>query len=132
MIVTPSPLHDAAPGDRAFQYVVPVVVLGLGLVVGAYSSLVMWRGYEPGHHIVSVWYLTWQFLCALWVRHDAVQKRASPSLNFGFALYLYLPVLALFYLWGTRRGKGLLIYAGFGSLLFVPHGMVEVMYLVAG
>ncbi len=105
----------------------PATVYLIGLVVGSIlvaivQTLSHWRGVELVSPFVSAWPILFLILLVLWIVEDS---RAYPDINkpfeFDFLVFIWAIPYLPYYLWHTRRLKGLLFLAGFVALYFLGY-----------
>jgi hypothetical protein len=109
-----------------------VYLLGLivgSVLVGAYEAIAFAQDFELSSVAALLWPITFLVLLILWVVEDSkAQPVVHRPFDFGFLLFLFwLPYLP-FYLWRTRRGKGLLMLLGFAALYFLGYMAQWVIY----
>jgi len=94
---------------------VAVAVLGAG-----YEALFHWHATEPRDYTLYLWHFVFVILLALWIDADSRDRPAIyRPFEFGYLLlFLWLPYLP-YYLWRTRRARGLALLAGFLALFFL-------------
>ncbi len=101
--------------SRAQVYLVGLVVGSV--LVASYEAIVYAYYLVPSAAATYVWPIAFIVLLILWVLEDS---RGRPEVyrpfRFGFLMFLFwLPYLP-YYLWCTRRGRGLLMLLGFIAL----------------
>ncbi len=67
-----------------------------------------------------IWALLFCFMTIWWVWGDAEEKSIARHLDFGFHLYIFLPLALPAYLIKTRGMSGLFWVAGFFALWLAP------------
>ena len=78
--------------------------------------------------------LAWTFifvvLVGMWVQRDSAGKKFDKPFDFGFFLYLFLPILLPYYLVRTRGVEGLVTFLGFAAIYYLPFfaGLVAYVY----
>jgi hypothetical protein len=98
-----------------------------GLVVGsvlvaAVETLAYWREVEPASPLVSAWPLVFFVLLVLWVVEDSkTHPNIDKPFEFGFLVFIWVIPYLPYYLWRTRRLKGLLLLAGFVVLYLLGY-----------
>ena len=92
------------------------------MLVAAVETLSYWRDVEPASPLVSAWPLIFFVLLVLWVVEDS---KAHPSIakpfEFGFLVFIWAIPYLPYYLWRTRRLRGLLLLAGFVALYLLGY-----------
>lgn len=115
---------------RASTYLAALVAGSV--LVGAYDALTYWSDVEGTSPVAAAWPVLFFVLLALWVVEDS---KAYPAIQkpfeFGFLVFmLVLPYLP-YYLWRTRRARGLLLLAGFVGLYFLGYLAQLLIYAAA-
>lgn len=67
-----------------------------------------------------LWGIVFVMLSAMWVQRDAEEKHLEEPFDFGFLVYLLLPVALPYHLIKTRGAKGMLATLGFLGLYLLP------------
>ena len=113
---------------RATPYLVGLVI---GSVLAAVAdALSYWYGVESSA-VLAVWPAIFLILLILWVVEDS---KGYPSIykpfDFGFLAFVFAVPYLPYYLWRTRRFKGLLFLAGLAVLYLLGHLTKLVIYLL--
>jgi hypothetical protein len=103
--------------SRAITYLVALVAGSV--LVGAYDALTFWRNVESTSQVAAAWPLLFILLLALWISEDSksypvIQK----PFEFSFLVFLFAVPYLPYYLWRTRRAKGVVMLAAFVALYF--------------
>ena len=108
-----------------------------GLVAGSslvaiYESIVYAKGLEYNSALAAIWPTVFLVLLILWVVEDSKsQPETYRPFDFGLLTFLFwLPYLP-YYLWHTRRSKGLLLLVGFIGLYFLGNLAQWAIYAVS-
>jgi len=110
-----------------------VLLFGLvagSVIAGLYEAAFFWRDVEPDRHLGALWQVAFVVLLVLWLERDS-RERADIQRPFDFrflAFVYWIPYLP-YYLWRTRRGKGLLISFGLLVLYFFSQLLMLGIYL---
>src|SRR5689334_3141582 len=114
----------------------PTKIYLAGLVAGsvlvaAYEAVVYASGLEYSSALATLWPTVFVVLLILWVVEDSKAQPATyRPFDFGFLTFLFwLPYLP-YYLWHTRRSKGLLMLLGFVTLFFLGSLVQWVIHVV--
>ena len=72
------------------------------------------------------------YLMALWIKEDSKDHpEITRPFDYGFFVYLFWPIYFPYYLWRTRRGRGLKLFGGFLLLLILGWLTQLLLYFVA-
>jgi hypothetical protein len=98
-----------------------LAAIGACAMVATYDGWLTFRHLAPNEHFFRVFRFVVAALFATWVVTDAQERhRDRPTFDHGgFALFLFA-VYAPYYLFSTRRARGLLIFGGMVLLLELP------------
>lgn len=78
-------------------------------------------GHEVSDGTEWVWSVAFSLLLALWVRSDRRARNYSAPFEHEAFMFFAWPVVLPYYLYRTRRGKGLMWATGVGALFLVPY-----------
>jgi hypothetical protein len=95
--------------------------IGACAVVSTYDGWLTFRHLAPNEHFFRIYRFVIAALFATWLVTDAQElRRDRPTFDHGgFALFLFA-VYAPYYLFSTRRARGLLIFGGMILLFALP------------
>lgn len=95
--------------------------IGACVIVALYDGWLTFRYLGPNEHLFSVYRFVVVALFSTWLVADAQERRRDrPTFDQGgFALFLFV-LYAPYYLFSTRRGRGLLIFGGMALLSALP------------
>lgn len=112
----------------ATPYLLAMVVGSL--LVATVEVLAYWRGVELSSPIVDAWPLIFLVLLVLWVVEDSkAQPGIEKPFEFGFLVFIWAIPYLPYYLWRTRRLKGIWMLAGLVLLYFLGFlGQLAVYY----
>jgi len=84
------------------------------VIAAAYDGLAYWEHVEPTGAFAAAWPLVFLILSVLWVVEDS---KSHPDVykpfEFGFLVLMWAIPYLPYYLWHTRRFRGLLMLLGF-------------------
>ena len=99
--------------------------IGSSVVFAVYSGWLSSLHMAAGADLYTAHHLVLTILFATWLAADAQEgNRVRPTFDHGGLALFFFGLYAPIYLISTRRGRGLLIFAGM-VLLFVLPGLVE-------
>ncbi len=102
------------------------------VLVAVYETLAYWRDVEPASQVAAAWPALFLLLVVLWVVEDS---RSFPEIQkpfeYGFLVFIFAIPYFPYYLWRTRRWRGLLLLAGFVTLYFLSHLAQLTIYALA-
>lgn len=110
------------------NFLSPAVYL-VGLVIGSAlvalaQGIAAWQGVELTSLAVTVWPFLFCVLLVLWVLEDS---RRHPEIykpfEFDYLVLLWVIPYLPYYLWRTRRGRGVLMLLGFVALFCLGSGV---------
>ena len=91
-----------------------IALIAGSVLVGVVETLSYWRDVEPTSPVVSAWPLVFLVLLVLWVVEDS---KSHPNIDkpfeYGFLVFIWAIPYLPYYLWRTRRLRGLLVLFGF-------------------
>ncbi len=91
-------------------------------MVGAVETLAYWRDSEPTSPVVSVCPIAFLVLLVLWVIEDSkARPNISKPFEYGFLVFIWVLPYLPYYLWCTRRFKGLLLLIVFVALYLLGY-----------
>ena len=67
-----------------------------------------------------LWSLIYSLLIAIWAQDDAKAKKLYKPFEYSFLVLLLWPLILPYHLTKTRGQEGLLMYAGFLAIYFLP------------
>ena len=110
--------------DMAFDGIKRLSVLGAvgaSVVFTTYDGWLTSRHLAPDEHLFSAYRFVLAALLATWLVTDAQERhRDRPTFDQGgFALFLFV-LYAPYYLFSTRRARGVLIFGGMVFLFVLP------------
>jgi hypothetical protein len=102
------------------------------VIVGAYDALAYWHDAESTSAASRLWPFAFSVLLAMWLQEDS---RGHPEIfrpfEFSYLLFfLWLPYLP-YYLWRTRKVKGLLLLAGILVLACLSQLLIWGLYVAS-
>jgi hypothetical protein len=120
----PLPLADM---DVSIQRVSIFAALGISALVALYDGWLISHGSLLGGGVATLHKFVVLSLLATWVVADTqALKRDFPSLDHGWFV-MFVPFYLTYYLFSTRRWRGLLILVGMMSLFALP-AVVEAFF----
>lgn len=120
----PLPLADM---DVSIQRVSIFAALGISALVALYDGWLISHGSLLGGGVATLHKFVVLSLLATWVVADTqALKRNFPSLDHGW-FAMFVPFYLTYYLFSTRRWRGLLILVGMMSLFALP-AVVEAFF----
>lgn len=115
----------------------PPAVYLLALVVGALlvssvEVLAYWRDVELSSPIVDAWPVIFLGLLVLWVVEDSkAQPGIEKPFEFGFLVFIWAVPYLPYYLWRTRRWRGIWLLTGLVVLYFLGYLGQWALYLLS-
>jgi hypothetical protein len=95
--------------------------VGISVVLATYDGWLSSRGMAPGEALLRLYNFTVAILLATWLIEDArVSARSGPSFDYGWFVMWVFPIYLPYYLYSTRRWRGLLILVGMLLLFLLP------------
>jgi hypothetical protein len=92
----------------------------LSLQVALLQAITYSLGYELGGYALALWGTLFPLLLAWWVAEDSRGRRGIyRPFEFGWLVYLILPIYLPYYLYRTRGAAGALVLLGFIVLFFL-------------
>ena len=115
---------------RASGYFAALIVGSV--IVAAYQAFVYAHGAVPTSRFAFAWPYIFLILLVLWVAEDSKSRPVIyKPFEYGFlVLLLWLPYLP-YYLWRTRRYRGLALLAAFIALYFLGFFAMWVVYIAS-
>jgi len=96
-----------------------MLVIG-SVLVAAYAVVASAQGIHPSRALALGWPVAFLFLIVLWLVEDS---KSFPAIykpfEFGFLAYVVAPLYLPYYLWQTRRFRGILLLLGFAILYYL-------------
>ena len=93
----------------------------VSLMVGIYAGWMVAHNLEPTGPLLSLYRFVIAALLATWLIADTRQSgRTQPTFDYGWSILFAFIVYVPYYLFSTRRWRGLLILALMVLILFVP------------
>lgn len=88
------------------------------------------EGESLSEEVWAFWGFLNLVLVGTWVLYDRKSGSFDRPFDFGLFLYLFLPVLLLYYLVRSRGYEGVVTYMGFTSIYFLPEffGLISYAY----
>jgi len=100
------------------------------VLVGIRDAAFYVRDVDPARPLGSLWQVLFVVLLVLWLESDS---RGRPDIHrpfdFRFLVFIYWIPYLPYYLWRTRRGLGVLLFAGFLGLFFLGPLLMWGIYL---
>ena len=95
--------------------------VGTSVVFATYDVWLAFRHLAPNEHLFRVYEFVLSALFSTWIVTDAQERhRDRPTFDQGgFALFLFV-LYAPYYLFTTRRARGVLIFGGIAFLFVLP------------
>ena len=101
----------------------------LSVLATVYEGILFWHDLEGNPRLLSVWGALFVLVLVLWVDLDS---KAHPEIyrpyEYGYLVLLWWIPYVPYYLWRTRRFKGLLLLAGFVGLYLMSYMVQLVIY----
>ena len=95
------------------------------LLIAIYDAVTYFYDLEQSAAVAAIWPTVFVVLLVLWVVEDSkTQPTTYRPFEFGFLAFLFWVPYLPYYLWHTRRAKGLLILVGF-IMLFSLGGLSQ-------
>lgn len=92
------------------------------LLVSIVEVLAYWRDMEPSSPIVAAWPVIFVALLVLWVVEDSKEQPGIyKPFEFGFLVFIWAIPYLPYYLWRTRRLRGVLLLIGLVLLYFLGY-----------
>ena len=114
----------------ATPYLLAVVVGSL--LVATVEVLTYWRDVAPSSEIVAAWPWLFLILLVLWLVEDSkTQPDIEKPFEFGFLVLIWAVPYLPYYLWRTRRFKGVGLLIGLVLLYFLGFLGQWVVYWMA-
>jgi hypothetical protein len=104
---------------------IPLFVLTAISAVGL--SLLALRGLNPSESTQLLWKFAFSLILVCRVRVDARSQRYSAPFDFDAFVFFAWPLVVPYYLYRTRRARGLLFGAGIWALAIVPNIAAQVI-----
>lgn len=102
------------------------------LLVSSVEVLAYWRDVEPSSQIVAAWPVIFLVLLVLWVVEDSkAQPGIEKPFEFEFLVFIWAIPYLPYYLWRTRRWRGIWLLIGLVLLYFLGYLGQLVVYLLA-
>lgn len=117
-----------APDHRRVNFLSPSVYL-VGLVVGSglvalAEGVAAWQGVALTSFAVAAWPFLFCVLLVLWVIEDSRHHaEIYKPFEFDYLVLLWVLPYLPYYLWRTRRARGLLMLLGFIALFWLDAGV---------
>jgi hypothetical protein len=103
------------------KYTSMFAAVGTSVVFATYDGWLSSRGIAPGGTLFTLYRLVVLILLATWLIEDARScGRSGPSIDQGWFVMFVFPLYLSYYLFSTRRWRGLLILSGMLLLLLLP------------
>lgn len=101
------------------------------LLLSTVEVLTYWRDVEPSSPIIAAWPVIFVALLVLWVVEDSKEKsEIYKPFEFGFLVFIWAIPYLPYYLWRTRRFRGVLLLAGLVLLYFLGYiGQLAVYWM---
>ncbi|UJW80319.1 hypothetical protein [Hydrogenophaga sp. SL48] len=97
------------------------LVIG-SLLVSTVEVLAYWRDAEPSSEIVAAWPVIFLVLLVLWVVEDSkAQPGIEKPFEFEFLVFIWAIPYLPYYLWRTRRWRGMWLLTGLVLLYFLGY-----------
>ena len=99
------------------------------LLVATVEVLAYWRDVELSSPVVDAWPVIFLVLLVLWVVEDSkAQPGIEKPFEFGFLVFIWAIPYLPYYLWRTRRLKGIWMLVGLVLLYFLGFLGQSVVY----
>ena len=106
------------------------LVIG-SLLVATVEVLAYWRDVEPSSPIVAAWPVIYWVLLVLWVVEDSkTQPNIEKPFEFEFLVFIWAVPYLPYYLWRTRRWRGMWLLTGLAALYFLGYFGQWAVYLL--
>ena len=130
-----APASTTPLADMYTQRTKPLSLIGafgVAAVVSVYVGWAISRGHVPYDALFRLHEVVVAILLATWLIADAQQRRRDrPTFDQGgFVLFLFL-VYVPYYLFSTRRARGVLIFGGMVLLLTLPRIAADIVSYVS-
>jgi hypothetical protein len=109
-----------------------VAACAVSLLCAIYSGVLFFRGQFLSADLATLHQVLLSLLLATWFVADSrIRKSFSPSFDHGWFFCLALPIYGPYYLFSTRRWRGLAIFAGMLGLFLLPVIAEVLVYYVS-
>jgi hypothetical protein len=106
----------------------PLILLSLAL--SAFLSSYAMLGTPPSDLAIQLLSFAMAVFVILWAQADARRRRCVPCFDFGFLLLLSFPIGLIWYVFWTRRVRGLLLLGALVALVYVPWLLAALVWTV--
>lgn len=102
------------------------------LLVSSVEVLTYWRDVELSSPIVDAWPVIFLVLLVLWVVEDSkTQPNIEKPFEFEFLVFIWAVPYLPYYLWRTRRWRGMWLLTGLAALYFLGYFGQWAVYLLS-
>ena len=116
---------------RSDSYILPIyaiaLIVGIGAVTEAYAAS---RGAGLSRTAAELWYVCFSYSVAWWVELDRKARGIAAPLEYAAFMFFAWPLLAPYYLFRSRRWRGLALGLGLILLSTMPDLMAMAAYLL--
>jgi len=100
------------------RHPLPLAAAAGSVLVAIHDALFFWKGVESNSHVSAMWPNVFMLLLTFWVVQDS---RNHPeiwrhSFDYGLLVYVFMLPYGLYYLWRTRRARGIALTVAFTVL----------------
>ncbi len=115
---------------KNFQVLIVIALLVMAFGMSIVEFNMNLEGEELSRATWGLWGFVYVILVGTWVLYDGKSGDFEKPFDFGLFLYLFLPVLLIYYLVKTRGHEGVMTYAGFVAIYLLPEfaGLVSYAY----
>jgi hypothetical protein len=102
----------------------------LQVLAAIYAAVFSWHGAEPSQTLLSTADFWSLILLMLWLDADSSTPPGSifRSYDFGLMIYVLWPFCLPFYLWRTRRFRGMAMFVMVLGLFWLPYAVQWLIY----
>jgi hypothetical protein len=98
--------------------------------VAVYDGVLFAQGRAPSDDFFTLYNFVMLVLFVTWLVADSAERRRySPSFDYGWFIWMVMPVFGTYYLVSTRRWRGLLLCLGMLALFMLPSLAEVLVYL---
>jgi len=105
---------------------IPLLALTAIFAVGL--SVLVLHGLDGPEATQLLWRFEFSLILALWVRADRQVRGFSVPFEFDAFVFFGWPIVVPYYLYQTRRGRGLLLAAGIWGLHMAPSVTAQLVH----
>jgi hypothetical protein len=114
----------ATPAHR-----LPVIAIGLLVLTGAWMQMyAVSKGADISRSTGQIWYFCFSYAVAWWVEIDRRCKGIGAPFEYSAFMFFVWPILAPYYLFTSRRWRGLVLGIALVALSLVPDVAAAALY----